>query len=163
MSVGKKKEGKTMNILISNNSKEDLDLDQIEAMAYKTIEEVLSVEDFTSDVEVSLTLVDKDEIHTLNRDYRGVDRPTDVLSFPMDDEIFPGEEDVDLILGDIVICLDIAKAQAEEYGHSLDRELSYLICHSTLHLLGYDHMEDDEKAIMRGKEKEIMKNLGVFK
>lgn len=163
MSVGKKKEGKTMNLLISNNSKEDLDLDQIEAMAYKTIEEVLRVEDFTSDVEVSLTLVDKDEIHTLNRDYRGVDRPTDVLSFPMDDEIFPGEEDVDLILGDIVICLDIAKAQAEEYGHSLDRELSYLICHSTLHLLGYDHMEDDEKAIMRGKEKEIMKNLGVFK
>ncbi|MCW6678890.1 rRNA maturation RNase YbeY [Anaerococcus sp. NML200574] len=152
-----------MNLLISNNSKEDLDLDQIEAMAYKTIEEVLRVEDFTSDVEVSLTLVDKDEIHTLNRDYRGVDRPTDVLSFPMDDEIFPGEEDVDLILGDIVICLDIAKAQAEEYGHSLDRELSYLICHSTLHLLGYDHMEDDEKAIMRGKEKEIMKNLGVFK
>lgn len=163
MSVGKKKEGKTMNLLISNNSKEDLDLDQIEAMAYKTIEEVLRVEDFTSDVEVSLSLVDKDEIHTLNRDYRGVDRPTDVLSFPMDDEIFPGEEDVDLILGDIVICLDIAKAQAEEYGHSLDRELSYLICHSTLHLLGYDHMEDDEKAIMRGKEKEIMKNLGVFK
>lgn len=163
MSVGKKKEGKTMNLLISNNSKEDLDLDQIEAMAYKTIEEVLRVEDFTSDVEVSLTLVDKDEIHTLNRDYRGVDRPTDVLSFPMDDEIFPGEEDVDLILGDIVICLDIAKAQAEEYGHSLDRELSYLICHSSLHLLGYDHMEDDEKAIMRGKEKEIMKNLGVFK
>lgn len=152
-----------MNLLISNNSKEDLDLDQIEAMAYKTIEEVLRVEDFTSHVEVSLTLVDKDEIHTLNRDYRGVDRPTDVLSFPMDDEIFPGEEDVDLILGDIVICLDIAKAQADEYGHSLDRELSYLICHSTLHLLGYDHMEEDEKAIMRGKEKEIMKNLGVFK
>lgn len=152
-----------MNLLISNNSKEDLDLDQIEAMAYKTIEEVLRVEDFTSDVEVSLTLVDKDEIHTLNRDYRGVDRPTDVLSFPMDDEIFPGEEDVDLILGDIVICLDIAKAQAEEYGHSLVRELSYLICHSTLHLLGYDHMEEEEKTIMRGKEKEIMKNLGVFK
>lgn len=152
-----------MNLLISNNSKEDLDLDQIEAMAYKTIEEVLRVEDFTSYVEVSLTLVDKDEIHALNRDYRGVDRPTDVLSFPMDDEIFPGEEDVDLILGDIVICLDIAKAQADEYGHSLDRELSYLICHSTLHLLGYDHMEEDEKAIMRGKEKEIMKNLGVFK
>lgn len=163
MSVGKKKEGKTMNLLISNNSRQGLDLDQIEAMAYKTIEEVLRVEDFTSHVEVSLTLVDKDEIHALNRDYRGVDRPTDVLSFPMDDEIFPGEEDVDLILGDIVICLDIAKAQAEEYGHSLDRELSYLICHSTLHLLGYDHMEDDEKAIMRGKEKEIMKNLGVFK
>ena len=152
-----------MNLLISNNSKEDLDLDQIEAMAYKTIEEVLRLEEFTSDVEVSLSLVDKDEIHALNRDYRGVDRPTDVLSFPMDDEIFPGEEDVDLILGDIVICLDIAKAQADEYGHSLDRELSYLICHSTLHLLGYDHMEDDEKAIMRGKEKEIMKNLGVFK
>lgn len=152
-----------MNLLISNNSKEDLDLDQIEAMAYKTIEEVLRVEDFTNDVEVSLTLVDKDEIHALNRDYRGVDRPTDVLSFPMDDEIFPGEEDVDLILGDIVICLDIAKAQAEEYGHSIVRELSYLICHSTLHLLGYDHMEEDEKAIMRGKEKEIMKNLGVFK
>lgn len=72
-------------------------------------------------------------------------------------------EGVDSMLGDIVICMDIAKYQAKEYGHSLDREIMYLTCHSMLHLLGYDHIEEDDKKIMRGKEKEVMKKLGVFK
>ena len=72
-------------------------------------------------------------------------------------------EGVDVMLGDIVICMDVAKEQANDFGHSLDREIMYLTCHSTLHLLGYDHMTDDEKKEMRSREKEVMKILGVFK
>lgn len=152
-----------MNLLIANNTNEDLDLDLITTRAEKTIREVLKVEKIVENVEVSLSIVDRDEIHILNRDYRDVDRPTDVLSFPMDEEGFDQEGNPILLLGDIVICLDVAKDQAEDFGHCLEREMMYLICHSTLHLLGYDHIEETDKREMRAKEKEIMKNLGVFK
>ena len=152
-----------MNLLIANNTNEDLDLDLITTRAEKTIREVLKVEKIVENVEVSLLIVDRDEIHILNRDYRDVDRPTDVLSFPMDEEGFDQEGNPILLLGDIVICLDVAKDQAEDFGHCLEREMMYLICHSTLHLLGYDHIEETDKREMREKEKEIMKNLGVFK
>ena len=152
-----------MNLLIANNTKEELDLDLITEKAQKTIEEVLRVEKIEENAEVSLSIVDKDQINILNRDYRSVDRPTDVLSFPMDEEGFDEEGNPILLLGDIVICLDVAKDQAIDFGHSLEREIMYLICHSTLHLLGYDHIEEDDKREMRSKEKEIMKNLGVFK
>lgn len=152
-----------MNLLIANNTNEDLDLDLITTRAEKTIREVLKVEKIEENVEVSLLIVDRDEIHILNRDYRDVDRPTDVLSFPMDEEDFDQEANPILLLGDIVICLDVAKDQAEDFGHCLEREMMYLICHSTLHLLGYDHIEETDKREMREKEKEIMKNLGVFK
>lgn len=152
-----------MNLLIVNNTSEDLDLDLITSRAEKTIREVLNVEKIEDNVEVSLSIVDKDEIHILNRDYRDVDRPTDVLSFPMDEKGFDQEGNPILLLGDIVICLDVAKEQAEDFGHCLEREMMYLICHSTLHLLGYDHIDEADKSKMRAKEKEIMKNLGVFK
>lgn len=152
-----------MNLLIANNTNEDLDLDLITTRAEKTIREVLKVEKIEENVEVSLLIVDRDEIHILNRDYRDVDRPTDVLSFPMDEEGFDQEGNPIILLGDIVICLDVAKDQAEDFGHCLEREMMYLICHSTLHLLGYDHIEETDKREMREKEKEIMKNLGVFK
>lgn len=152
-----------MNLLIANNTNEELDLDLITEKAQKTIKEVLRVEKIEENVEVSLSIVDKDEIHILNRDYRDVDRPTDVLSFPLDEEGFDQDGNPILLLGDIVICLDVAKEQAEDFGHSLEREIMYLICHSTLHLLGYDHIEEADKKEMRAKEKEIMKNLGVFK
>lgn len=152
-----------MNLLIVNNTSEGLDLDLITSRAEKTIREVLNVEKIKDNVEVSLSIVDKDEIHILNRDYRDVDRPTDVLSFPMDEEGFDQEGNPILLLGDIVICLDVAKEQAEDFGHCLEREMMYLICHSTLHLLGYDHIDEADKSKMRTKEKEIMKNLGVFK
>lgn len=152
-----------MNLLISNNTSEELDLDLITEKAQKTISEVLRVEKIEENAEVSLSIVDKGQIHILNRDYRDVDRPTDVLSFPMDEEGFDQDGNPILLLGDIVICLDVAKEQAEDFGHSLEREIMYLICHSTLHLLGYDHIEEDDKIEMRAKEKEVMKNLGVFK
>lgn len=147
-----------MNLLITNNTNENIDMND---KLYDVIKAVLDNEGLSMDYEVSITFVDKDEIHKLNREYRKVDRPTDVLSFPINEEFLI--EGVDSMLGDIVICMDIAKDQAKEYGHSLDREIMYLICHSMLHLLGYDHIEEDDKKIMRGKEKEVMKKLGVFK
>lgn len=152
-----------MNLLLANDTNEDLDLELIRQKALKTIEEVLKVENFNENAEVSLSIVDKDTIHKLNKDYRNVDRETDVLSFPMDEEAFDDEGNPIFLLGDIVICLDVARNQAAEFGHSLEREMMYLICHSTLHLLGYDHIEEDDKVKMRAKEKEVMKNLGVFR
>lgn len=152
-----------MNLLITNDTGEDLDLDLIRERAQRTIEKVLELENFTQNAEVSLSIVDEDSIHRLNKEYRNVDRPTDVLSFPMDEEGFDNKGNSLFLLGDIVICLDVARKQAENFGHSLEREMMYLICHSTLHLLGYDHIEEDGKKLMRSKEKEVMKNLGVFK
>ena len=152
-----------MNLLIANDTNEDLDLDLIRKKAEKTIREVLRVENISENAEVSLSIVDKETIHKLNKEYRNVDRETDVLSFPLDEEGFDNEGNPLILLGDIVICLDVAEDQAVDFGHSLEREIMYLICHSTLHLLGYDHIEEDDKLEMRSREKEVMKNLGVFK
>lgn len=114
--------------------------------------------------EISVTFVDMEEIHALNKEYRDVDRPTDVLSFPqfydLEDEI---PEVGEICLGDVVICKDKAAEQAEEFGHSFEREIIYLFVHSVLHLLGYDHMEEDEKACMRAREEQIMEHLGVLR
>lgn len=116
-------------------------------------------------VEVSVSFVTPEEIQTLNRDYRNVDRVTDVLSFPqfdsVDDLIDMQEETGVAELGDVVICMDRAKEQAEEFGHPLEREVIYLFVHSILHLLGYDHMEEEEKAEMRAREDEVMGELGI--
>lgn len=117
--------------------------------------------------EVSVSVVSPEEIRELNRDYRGIDRVTDVLSFPQYEN--PGEileaqsrtGDEPAALGDVVICRERAEEQAEEFGHSAERELLYLFVHSVLHLLGYDHMEPEEKSVMRAREEEIMKYLGV--
>lgn len=125
----------------------------------KVIRESLLVEGRSLDYEVSVSLVDNIEIRELNRDYRGVDRETDVLSFPMEDDF-----GLDLpLLGDIIISVEKALEQSQDYGHSLERELAYLTAHSMLHLMGYDHMNDEEKLVMREKEKLVMKNLGLFK
>lgn len=147
-----------MNLIIANDTNEEIEMtEDLE----KVILEVLKTEGLTFAYEISITFVDKDEIHRLNRDYREVDRPTDVLSFPMEEELTI--EGVDTMLGDIVICMDVAKDQAADLGHSLQREIMYLTAHSMLHLLGYDHMTEADKTIMRSREKEVMKNLGVFK
>ncbi len=122
------------------------------------VEAVLSEEDLPGDFEVSVSFVTNEEIKELNKEYRNVDSETDVLSFPMDDE-FDGV----VILGDIVLSTQKIIEQANDYNHSLEREMIYLTVHSMLHLLGYDHMSSDEKNEMRTKEKEIMKNLKIFK
>ena len=115
----------------------------------------------TDRAEISLTLVEPEEIKSLNAEYRNVDSVTDVLSFPQfeDKEQMPSEGE--LCLGDVVICVERAQQQAEEYGHSFQREMVYLLVHSLLHLLGYDHMDDDEKAIMREKEEHVMEHVNL--
>ena len=111
--------------------------------------------------EISVTLVDMEEIHQLNRDYREVDSPTDVLSFPQFDDLNDLPEEGEIALGDVVICKDKAEEQAQEFGHSFEREIIYLFVHSVLHLLGYDHMDEDEKKIMRRQEEAVMEQLGI--
>ena len=154
-----------MNLIINNETKEEVN---IEKDLEKVIKEVLKLEDIEEKkCEISLSFVDEGKIRQLNRDFREIDRVTDVLSFPIEDFFNEDRktllEKPYLMLGDVVICLDVARMQAEELGHSFEREIMYLTCHSILHLLGYDHIDENDKKIMRSKEKEVMKNLGVFK
>ncbi len=128
-----------------------------------TIIETLSEDGFTGDAEVSVTFTDNEGIHALNRQFRDIDRPTDVLSFPMFNKgDIPTDKNIKVPLGDIVLSLQRAGEQACEYGHSFEREVSFLTAHSVLHLLGYDHEagEEDER-IMRQKQNKIMENLGL--
>lgn len=120
--------------------------------------------------EVNVLVTDDEAIHQINLDMRNVDRPTDVLSFPMFDLApgeHPGEEDADpatglVPLGDMVLSLERARLQAQEFGHSVEREICYLAVHSVLHLLGYDHMDEGEmKAQMRAREETILSALGI--
>lgn len=113
------------------------------------------------DMEVSLTFVDGPEIQEINREYRGVDAVTDVLSFPMIDDFDDIIEGDEILLGDVVINMDRVKQQAEEYGHSLSREAVYLFVHSICHLLGFDHMEEEDKVEMRTREEEVMSILDL--
>lgn len=112
-------------------------------------------------VEISLSFVTADEIRDLNNNYRNIDKPTDVLSFPLIEDFNEIGTDEEIMLGDVVICLEKAREQAEEYGHSEEREIVYLFVHSVCHLLGYDHMEDDEKTEMRAAEESVMKSLDL--
>lgn len=115
-------------------------------------------------IEISVSFVSKEEIHQLNKMYRQVDRSTDVLSFPMIEdfnEINWEQEEEEILLGDVVICLEQARQQAQEYGHSEKREIVYLFVHSVLHLLGYDHMEDADKSLMRRQEELVMDALDL--
>ena len=111
--------------------------------------------------EISVTFVDLEEIHQLNLQFRNVDKPTDVLSFPQFEDKSEFPEEGEICLGDVVICLQRAEEQAEEFGHSFEREILYLFVHSLLHLLGYDHMEEEEKAEMRKKEEQVMEKIGL--
>lgn len=128
--------------------------EEIEKIVEKSIEAALEEIEFTDDYEVSVSFVGDEEIHELNRDYRGVDRTTDVLSFPMDDEFTN-------MLGDIVININKVIEQAKEYGHSEKREISYLTVHSSLHLMGFDHEEEEDKKEMRAVEDRVMENLEI--
>ena len=140
---------------ITNEQDKITFIPEYEELIKKSVEGTLEYEGFEKNCEVSVTFTDDEGIRELNREYRDIDRPTDVLSFPMFDE---GDE---VVLGDIVISLERARLQAEEYGHSIEREISFLCVHSCLHLLGYDHEtgEDDEK-IMFEKQHEILEKIG---
>ena len=108
--------------------------------------------------EVSISFVGEDEIRELNRGYRGKDSATDVLSFPVGEEFRHGAERP---LGDVVVCMPVARRQAEEYGHSLDRELAFLVVHGILHLLGFDHEDAEGEAEMCRVQDEILLGLGI--
>ena len=140
------------------------------ALIRRTIRTALAAEGLTAPCEVDVLLTDDDGIHEINRELRQVDRPTDVLSFPefeLTPGQLPGPEDADpgtglIPLGDMVLSMERVAAQAREYGHSKRRELSYLVTHSVLHLLGYDHLDEGPmKAQMRAREDAIMALLGL--
>lgn len=143
-----------------DDRQDDIEItEEIKNLIGKSISAVLKVENLDENIEVSVSFVGDDEIRDLNREYRGVDKSTDVLSFPMDDEFIIDNR----ILGDVIINTRRVMEQAEELGHSNERELSYLSVHSILHLLGYDHMEDEDKKEMREREKLAMKELSIYR
>lgn len=135
----------------------------------KVSAKVLEQEGVELPITLSVTITDNAEIREINREHRSIDAPTDVLSFPMLDYAVPGKieasdgdfENGRLVLGDIVISDERARQQAEEYGHSVEREYGFLVAHSTLHLLGYDHEAEDEWAVMREKEEKALESLGL--
>ena len=143
----------------------------------KVIMECLECEDFPYEVEISLLLTDDNEIKAINKNFRDMDKPTDVLSFPAVEYYAPGDfsgldkltteyfnpETGELILGDIVISVDRAIRQAEEYGHTVTREVGFLTAHSMFHLMGYDHMSDEEREIMESKQNQVLDRLNVLR
>ncbi len=162
-----------MRIYLENEEGPELDLDYM-GIANLIAEGVLDYENCPYESQIELLLTNNDEIRRINNEFRGIDHPTDVLSFPMIDYESPADfssleeddsnfdpETGELILGDIVISKEKVIAQAEEYGHSVKREFAFLIAHSMLHLLGYDHMEEEERLVMEKKQRSILENLGI--
>lgn len=125
------------------------------------IEQALKTLEIEDDVEVSCVLVGDERIHEINREYRHIDRSTDVISFAMEDNDQFYVEGMPRTLGDIFISVDHAKKQAEEYGHSLRREMCFLFTHGILHLLGYDHMTDEQEKEMFDLQDEILGALSI--
>ena len=113
--------------------------------------------------EVSLSFVSPEEIREINREYREKDAVTDVLSFPQYNDQEEIREEAYACLGDVIICPERAREQSEEYGHSYTREMVYLMVHSMLHLLGYDHMTEEEKAVMRAREEAVMNEMEILR
>ena len=136
-----------------------------EELIRKVIECVLKEEGIKKNLDVYVTLTNNETIRKVNAEQRNIDRATDVLSFPIFDrsEIpdLKKEDKTEDILGDIIVSIEKVKEQAEEYGHSFERELAYLVTHGMLHLLGYDHIIDEEKAVMRKRDEEILEILNI--
>lgn len=144
--------------------------DEYLSLIKDTVMTCLKNEELKTGCELNILLADDELIKQLNKDFRNIDRPTDVLSFPIADlingKLQPGNGDIDmdeglLLLGDIVISLETAKMQAEQYGHTLEREFAFLTAHGVFHLLGYDHMEKEEEANMITKQEAVLEKLGL--
>ena len=163
-----------MTILVENEANRGLDFDYEEVIK-TVISKTLETENCPYETEVNVLLTGNNEIHEANKEFRGIDRPTDVLSFPMVDYKFPSDfscvdenpesyinpETDELLLGDIMISVDKVYEQANEYGHSRKREFAFLIAHSMLHLLGYDHIDEEERKVMEEKQEAILDALGI--
>lgn len=153
----------------------DIGVSDYEDIIKRVVDGALDMEECPYECEVSITIVDNDEIQAINKEFRGIDNPTDVLSFPMVEYPAPAEFDFleeegddcfnpetgELLLGDIILSAEKILEQAEKYGHSVVRELAFLTAHSMLHLMGYDHMEEDERAVMEEKQRLLMDRLGI--
>lgn len=164
-----------MTITIEEEQSPDFEF-AYQKLAEEVIEAAIEAESFPYEAEVNLLLVSLEEIHAINREHRQIDRPTDVLSFPMIMYESPGdfsrlEQDEDnfnpdtgeALLGDIILCVDKVKEQAESFGHSQKREFAFLILHSMLHLFGYDHMTEEEAAVMEQKQKAILERMNILR
>lgn len=163
-----------MGIFFENETDELMDFDY-EGLLAEVVREALRQEECPYEAEVAITLTDAEGIQSMNREYRGIDKVTDVLSFPMLDYEAPSdfscvkEEDLmqfnpdsgELILGDIVLCVSRAREQAMEYGHTLSRELAFLTAHSMMHLCGYDHIKEEERMLMEQRQEQVLDNLGI--
>lgn len=163
-----------MTIYFENESSQSFPFD-LKEQAENVISFVCDHEKCPYEVEVSVTMVEKETIRQMNATHREVDRVTDVLSFPMMEYDVPGRfeghafeasitispESEELVLGDIVLCSEVIQEQAKEFGHSQLREFSFLIVHSMLHLFGYDHMEEEEREQMETLQREIMDQMGI--
>ena len=147
---------------------------EYEELANKVVQKVLDMEGCPYDAQVNLVLTDNEEIQRVNTEFREIAAPTDVLSFPMipfetpadyaiveEDESYFDLDTDELLLGDIMISVDKVFAQAEEYGHSVTREFCFLVAHSMLHLLGYDHMTPEEAVVMENKQRTALDELGI--
>ncbi len=153
----------------------DFDFDS-RKLAEEVLETALETESFPFEAEVSLLLVTAEDIQEINREHRGIDAPTDVLSFPLISYPSPGEfgevetdednfnpDTGEALLGDIVLCIDKVKEQARNFGHSEKREYAFLILHSILHLLGYDHITQQESELMEDKQNKILGQMGILR
>ena len=162
-----------MTVTIEYEAEKKLDL-PYEEIIENVVNESLDYEKCPYEAEVNVILTDNEAIQSINQEYRQIDAPTDVLSFPLVDYETPADfdhvedavedyfnpETGELMLGDIVISVDKVEEQAEKYGHSQARELAFLVAHSMLHLCGYDHMEDGERLVMETRQKEILERWG---
>lgn len=155
-----------MKVIIEKTNESEAVAPEIDAVIDKAINGVIKHFGLTQEIEISVLFTDAEGIKQINNDYRNVDSVTDVLSFPQFEYETPGVLEIDfeqgsIPLGDIVLNLEKIYSQAEEFGHSREHEAGYLTIHSMLHLLGYDHMIDEDKKIMRDKEKIIVSELGI--
>ncbi|MCR4611308.1 MAG: rRNA maturation RNase YbeY [Lachnospiraceae bacterium] len=169
----------TINYSDEYNTEFDFDYNKI---AELVVSETLKQEHFPYDVEIGISFVDEDSIRELNEQFRGIDKSTDVLSFPMidfsdmdigddnicemygfieDDESYFNPDNNEVLLGDIVLCIPKVISQAKEYNHSVLREYAFLIAHSMLHLIGYDHIDEGERVVMESKQDSILESLNL--
>ena len=156
-----------MAVFIENESRVTFDFTGVEQVIRKAIRTVMEEKKIPSELDVNVLLTVPSAIQAVNREMRGVDSVTDVLSFPYFEYLKPGkftaklDKEEENILGDILICASKIKEQAKRYGHSQKRELAFLIVHSMLHLIGYDHIEPDDAALMQQEEKRFMEILQI--
>lgn len=161
-----------MSVLIDNRQDKIVVDEAMENLVVQVVEKVLNYEECEEKYEVSISFVNNEEIKSLNMKYRGMDKATDVLSFPMleftDEELSEEDEDAEyideeIVLGDIVVSMEKALEQSKEYGHSFERELAFLLVHGMLHLLGYDHEDGASEGEMFDKQEEILKEMNLIR